>query len=267
MGTLKVVSYGGGVQSTALLVLAAQQKVDYRTFLFCNVGNDSEHPATLEYVHQVAMPFAQKHSIELLELQRTRFGETETLYQRLTRPGSRSIGIPVRMSNGAPGTRACTGDFKIKVVARWLKERGATKDNPAMVALGISLDEFHRMRSDSGIAYERLAYPLIDLRLDRAQCMKIIENAGLPVPPKSSCWFCPFHTLQRWQQMRIEEPELFQKACELERHINAKRGLSPKDHVWLSRKLRPLAEATTDLVQSELFNDEQDICESGYCMI
>jgi hypothetical protein len=43
------------------------------------------------------------------------------------------------------------------------------------------------MRSDSGIAHERVAYPLIDLRLDRAACVQIIRQAGLPVPPKSSC--------------------------------------------------------------------------------
>ncbi|WP_254897837.1 hypothetical protein [Kitasatospora sp. NA04385] len=31
-------SFGGGVQSTAALVLAAQGRIDYRTFLFANVG-------------------------------------------------------------------------------------------------------------------------------------------------------------------------------------------------------------------------------------
>src|ERR671910_1536926 len=39
----RVVSYGGGVQSNALLELAAQGRIDYRTFLFANVGDDSEH--------------------------------------------------------------------------------------------------------------------------------------------------------------------------------------------------------------------------------
>src|SRR5487761_1297550 len=145
---LQVFSYGGGVQSTAALVLAAQGNIDYPTFLFCNVGDDSENPRTLTYVLEVAMPFAKDHGIELIELHHTRFGEPETIYQRLTRPESRSIGIPVRMSNGAPGTRACTSDFKIKVAAKWLREHGATKDDPAIVGMGISLDEFQRMRND-----------------------------------------------------------------------------------------------------------------------
>jgi hypothetical protein len=54
----RVVSYGGGVQSNALLVLAAQGRIDYRRFLFANVGDDSEHPATLRYVRDVALPSA-----------------------------------------------------------------------------------------------------------------------------------------------------------------------------------------------------------------
>jgi hypothetical protein len=93
---LKVFSFGGGVQSTAALVLAAQGRIDYRTFLFCNVGADSENPETLAYVRDVARPFADRHGLMLHELERVkRDGSVETIYQRMTRPGSRSIGIPV----------------------------------------------------------------------------------------------------------------------------------------------------------------------------
>ena len=54
---LTVISYGGGVQSTALVVLAATGrlgKVD--AALFSNVGDDSEEPATLRYVRMVSDP-------------------------------------------------------------------------------------------------------------------------------------------------------------------------------------------------------------------
>lgn len=44
---IRAFSYGGGVQSTAALVLAAQGIIDYPLFLFSNVGDDSEHPGTL----------------------------------------------------------------------------------------------------------------------------------------------------------------------------------------------------------------------------
>lgn len=64
-GPLRVVSYGGGVQSTALLALATRARIPHRTFLFCNVGDDSEHPATLRCVREVATPFAAAHGIDL----------------------------------------------------------------------------------------------------------------------------------------------------------------------------------------------------------
>ncbi len=264
---LKVFSYGGGVQSTAALVLAAQGKIDYKTFLFCNVGDDSENPETLNYVHEIALPYAKMHGLDLIELQHTRFGEIETLYERLTRPESHSVGIPVRMSgNGAPGNRNCTLDFKIRMVAKWTKQHGATAAQPAMIGLGISLDEFQRMRTDSGIPHEKLVYPLIDLRLDRQQCTNIIHAAGLPVPPKSACWFCPFHSLRTWQEMRQNQPVLFEKAADLEVLINQRRTTLGKDPVWFTRKLKPLAQVTTDLSQDSLF-EEDDTCESGYCMM
>ncbi len=68
---LRTFSYGGGVQSTAALVLAAERRIDFPVFLFANVGDDSESPESLVYVHDVAMPFAAAHGIDLIELRRT----------------------------------------------------------------------------------------------------------------------------------------------------------------------------------------------------
>jgi hypothetical protein len=102
---IEVFSYGGGQQSNAALALAAQGRLPYKKFLFCNVGDDSEDPRTLDYVRNVAIPFAERHGLEIVELRRfmKRTGEERTLLQRLERP-SRTIDIPVRMDNGAPVT-------------------------------------------------------------------------------------------------------------------------------------------------------------------
>src|SRR5918995_5909486 len=62
-----------------------------------------------------------------------------------SQPGSRSLPIPVRMPDtGAPGTRSCTLDFKIRVIGRWLRQHGASRTNPATVAVGFSTGEVHR---------------------------------------------------------------------------------------------------------------------------
>lgn len=267
--TLRTVSYGGGVQSTALLVMAVEGLIEARTFLFCNVGHDSEHPATLDYFYEVAGPYAERHGIALHELGRVkRDGTAETLYGRLTKQGGRSQTIPVFLSSGAPGSRSCTSDFKIRVIGKWLRQNGATAADPAITALGISLDEFQRARTDSGLAYQRLVYPLIEQRLTRQDCINVIRRAGIPVPPKSSCWFCPYHSMAKWQDMRDNEPDLFWKAVDLERHMSTRRADDAgKDAVWLSRKLIPLDQATSPHRQLPMFGPEiaEDACESGFC--
>lgn len=264
---LRTVSYGGGVQSTALLVLAAAGRIDFPTFLFANVGDDSEHPGTLEYVRGVAMPYAQAHGIDMQELHRVkRDGAHETLWGRLMRPGSRSLPIPVRMSNGAPGTRACTADFKIKVLARWLKAHGATPERPATVAVGISLDEFHRAHNRKEIPYERVVYPLLDARIDRSRCLTLIRAAGLPVPPKSACFFCPFHRPSTWAEMARDEPDLFDRSVLLERTLNARRGALGKDPVFLTRFNAPLDEAVHAAQDMLPMADDGEVtCDNGAC--
>lgn len=265
---ITVFSFGGGIQSTAALVLAAQGKLDYRTFLFCNVGDDSEHPATLAYVHNVAMPYAQAHNIALIELQKhQKNGQSDSVLQRLERSAS-SIGIPVRMANGAPGNRTCTVDFKVRVVDAWLRKQGAKKQG-AIVGIGFSLDEVLRMKPNTDketMAWKENAFPLVDLRLDRAACTAIIAGAGLPIPPKSSCYFCPFHSPRKWQEMREDEPVLFAKSVALEQFINERRERLGKDHVWLTRFNKPLDKVTTDeATQAYLWEDQQ--CDSGYCFL
>lgn len=266
---LRVVSYGGGVQSTALLVLAAQGYIDFQTFLFSNVGDDSEYPATLQYVREVAFDYAAAHGITIHELekrpQRGRFaGEQETLWNRLMHPDSRSLPIPVRMSNGAPGTRSCTTSFKIEVVGRWLKQHGAGPANKATVAVGISTDEWERANARKANDYEQLEYPLLNIEwkgragLDRLACTHVIRDAGLPVPPKSSCFFCPFHRPQVWRDMARDEPELFAKSVLLEDTLNERRDRLGKDHVYLTRFARPLREVVGSDVQEMLTGWDED---------
>ncbi|MEU5993322.1 phosphoadenosine phosphosulfate reductase [Spirillospora sp. NPDC047418] len=262
-GPPRAFSYGGGWQSTTALVLAAQGRIDFQTFLFANVGDDSEHPATLAYIRDHAAPYATAHGIDLRQLHRIpRDDTTETLYGGLIRGGSRSTPIPVRMSNGAPGARSCTTDFTTRVIGRWLKAHGASATNLATIA--ISLDEIHRANTRRHEPYENIVYPLLGLRIRRTDCPRIIRSAGLPVPPKSACWFCPFHRLTFWQDMRHTQPALFTKACHLETTINQRRNDLGKDPVYLTRYNAPLADVTSS-IDTLPFDDGDGTCDSGWC--
>jgi hypothetical protein len=286
-------SFGGGVQSHGVLVLTVYAKrakqgdrhairmlrrwinikiklrkiidiLDYDVFLFSNVGRDSESPGTIGYMLKHTYQYCSINNIDMREIFRTlKNGNTETLFERLTKEGSRSIPIPVRMNNtGAPGTRSCTVDFKIKVIGKWLKSNGASKKNKCVTGLGISIDEFQRMRTNSENDFQILHYPLIELRLSRSDCIRIINDAGLPTPPKSSCWFCPFHRPKVWQEMKDQDPALFDKAVELEALINNRRLILERAPVWLSSALKPLDQAFQG---NQDMMDLDDNCESGYC--
>jgi hypothetical protein len=278
MGVIHAFSFGGGVQSTAALVLAAQGKLPatddsfrWDVFVFANVGPRAEHPATLKYVEDYAMPFAKEHGIEIVEVQkRLRDGTRHDLLDHIEAP-NKSIPFPVRMNNGMPGKRSCTADFKIKTIEKELKRRGASAENPAIVGIGISMDEIQRAKHWGGVdpraPSQRLEYPLLRLGIRRQDALNIIEASGLPRPPRSACWFCPFHSLDEWRRLKRDEPELFDHAIRIEEMLNERQASMGRESIWLTRYARPLDEVVDD--QMVLAVDDPGsadaTCDTGHC--
>lgn len=280
---VRIFSFGGGVQSHAVLVLQAQGKLikPYDFFVFANVGADSENPATLAYIEKYTKPFCKKHGIKLIEVQKTTYGKLETLVEYIYRT-ERSIPIPARMlPDGAPGNRNCTSDFKITVVDKWIRDAGYTH---GVVGLGISTDESHRMRSErwhdrhSGKKHgfwKRREHVLIDMGINRAECKRIIASAGLPVPPKSSCYFCPFMKKNEWIELKRStvtvqfngsKLRVFDAAVQVEKQINAKRKSLKRDRVYLHSSCTPLENAAGDQMLLPFMHQfgEMEAC-GGYC--
>lgn len=275
MTQLRSFGFGGGAQSVGALVLAAQGKIDYQTFLFCHTGKDSERVETLDYLERYAKPFAAAHGITLIELRytRKRDGAQPTVYEAMqsgrdiipmytamtTTKNLARRGEPIKLS------RTCTADWKAGVVAHWQKVNGATAENPATHALGISVDEFERMRNDSGFAWQKLDYPLVHMRLTRQDLINITNRAGLPTPPKSRCRWCPFQSVASWREYRDTDPDGFQVAVELEATVIARRAAKGQNPAYLTRRLIPLEQAIDG--QQATFDDVDDACESGFCMV
>jgi hypothetical protein len=249
----RFLSYGGGVQSSALIVLAAQGRIaPIDAALFCNTGDDSEHPDTLIFVREVMRPYCEKHGIVLHELQRLHKGEPQTLYGRMMNHTRESLSepIPVYGYSGAPMSRACTVDHKIKVLERWIRRNAVAL--PVETLIGISLDEIERAKTGQN-AYEVRQYPLLDLGLNRIDCANIIADAGLPVPPKSSCFFCPFHSIE--------------KAAGIEDKLNSQRANRDKPPVYLTRRKMPIRDAVT-AAGDTLFSDGMaGECDGGFCFV
>lgn len=220
--TLAAVSHGGGRQTVAMLVLRAQGRIPHDLFLFANVGDRAENPDTLAYHRDIAVPYAREHGIELREVRWVdRTGRTRDLYDDLLRQ-DRSLSIPLRDSGGF-GPRKCTARYKIEVVARELRRLGATLDDPAEIAVGFSVDEIERASTTPARQqWTRRTYPLLELGLRLADCMRLIAAAGLPIPPKSSCSFCPFQSQAQWNDQRTRHPALFARNAELDGIMRAR---------------------------------------------
>jgi hypothetical protein len=261
MDAPRCVSFGGGRQTVALLVLAAQEVIPHRLFLFANVGERAESPGTLAYFHEHALPFAKAHGIELRELRWTdRSGRDRDLYDDLI-DQENSLTIPLR-DDGGFGNRKCTSRYKIEVVAREMRRLGATADQPAEVALGISVDEIERAKP--GIPKQQpwttKTYPLLDLGLRLSDCLRIIADAGLPRPPRSACSFCPFQTQEEWRRQRREAPALFARNADLDATLRARHLRLRGDPAGLASPTLPLDVAVSD----QLTLGEG--CDTGWCM-
>jgi hypothetical protein len=270
MSRLTIISYGGGVQSTAMLVLANRGELaGYHpdAAIFANVGDDSEHPATNAYVREWA---AVVSAIPVIEVQNTdRAGNPRSLRGTIeagTKAGRQNDLIPIYTPEGVPLSRGCTRDYKIRPIGKWLKSHGASPETPAIVCIGISTDEIHRANRKRAEPYENPVFPLLDLGLNRADCVQLIESAGWPNPGKSSCYFCPFHRPQMWSEMRRDEPELFQSSVELERTMNDRRESYGAEPRYLTRFGKPLDEAIPEAQEMlPLFGAEWPTCDEGAC--
>lgn len=127
----------------------------------------------------------------------------------------------VRNSDSTIGvlTRDCTGDFKIALIKRevrnQLKQSGSRR---AVQWKGISLDEVHRMKP-SDVRYSEHRWPLIEKRMTRHDCLNWLERNGYPKPARSACVYCPYHSDTEWRRLRDEEPEAWDRAVEFDRRI------------------------------------------------
>ena len=210
-----------------------------------------EHPETYEYIDKYVEPYIKEKGIRFTTLVTpvhdgkgiapTASLEEFCLARKMT---------PSRMN------RWCTERFKIKRIANYVRDSG---HRPAIAVMGISWDESHRIHESHSRVYS-FEYPLVDKRLTREDCERIIQNYGWPVPPKSGCFYCPFQRLRGWRDLYHRHPDLFKRARNLEesqqhypRYVLAGNGST------LAKIAVSLGEGSMKL------DDFGDSCKDGYC--
>ena len=125
--------------------------------------------------------------------------------------------------------------------------------------MGISTDEYLRAKP-SRVKYIEHYFPLLEFELSRQDCLKWMKEQGYPLPPKSSCIGCPYHSDKVWVEMKRNDKEAWNDAVDFDREIRNYPGL--KGQAYLHRSCKPLDKVQfNEYEQLDLFVNE---CE-GMC--
>ncbi len=153
--------------------------------------------------------------------------------------------------------RWCTRDYKVRPIFRFYRSLGTH----VYQYLGIDYGEIQRVKKSTE-DYVTNLFPLVEAKIDREGCVKIIKQEGLPVPVKSGCFFCPFNNLDRWKFIYENHGNLFEKAMNLE-----ERSKHFPDQKLNGHPLRELKYSfSNNKFITEKERAEDNLCD-GYCML
>jgi hypothetical protein len=234
-----VAAYGGGTNSTAMLIECARRHERVDLIMFADTGG--ERPHTYEYVHRFSDWLVANEMPPITWVRHN--GMDESLEHNCLRIKS--------LPSLAYGYKKCSLKFKIqpqeKYCNNWAPAKDEWKAGRKIVKLiGFDADEAHRAEKGEVIEdkYQR-RYPLIEWDMGRDECISVIDEAGLCQPGKSSCFFCPATKPHEIRQLLAVYPDLAERALVIENNAKliSMKGLG-RSFAW-----RDL------LAQAELFDD------------
>jgi len=280
-----VQSNGMGQQSVAMYYLSCLgflPRFDYS--IFVDLGN--EKPGTYEALHYMQNWAFRNNGIPIIVLR-----DKNLMHDTLSvvdDPDSRFVSLPFFScdSDGTIGIlrRQCTSDYKIRQInacIKWLYGLSGNQRFPeTYVYIGITFDELNRISSPEPVKFTNV-YPFVNVQRgyknaflssndpygkqwswSRFHCVEWLTNNDFPVPPTSSCLFCPYTSDADWLDMKLNDTESFEIACTFDDKI---RHLKPgvlNSNMYLHRSGIPLREV---VFKSESTGTLFD-CE-GHCHI
>ncbi|MBF0602162.1 MAG: phosphoadenosine phosphosulfate reductase family protein [Nitrospirae bacterium] len=239
-------SYGGGVNSTALAVMCINGSLpEYGEvkFIFSDTGN--EKPETIRYINKTFLPYLHENGRDLITVR-----PKETVLERWQR--YEVTGSRVR--------RDCTDHGKIRPIMEYIK---TIDDNPEQL-IGIDAGESHRAKPANKKKKDfPKHYPLVSHGIDRRKCIDIIKSAGICVPVKSGCWHCPFMRVKEILELAKNNRKMFDKIVQLEsvsrsRLINSGGNIQNYYYQWRDRSATYWRDRAEQEAKQMIFNLEFD---------
>lgn len=231
---MRSLSFGGGVNSVALLLELLRRGIWDSSWRAVMVDTGAEHPAT--------MPYIQKHILPLVDISiiRADINGLGGLYDYCWHY---SI-VP------SPRWRWCTEKAKVIPIISEYRRVRVSNDY-----IGFAAGEEHRALRAKPKPWS-VSYPLIEWGYTRQDCERIISDAGLPPPPRSGCFFCPFKSASAFRRLHDEFPETFDRVLELERRCVDRRKREGKPPYYINE--RPL-EQFAAIFQLAFQLDDKDV--------
>lgn len=206
---------GVGVDSVAMLVRMEQLGIRPDLITFADTGG--EKPETYLYV-----PILQEwlREVDFPQLQVCVYPAPRSPYSTLFGNCTTNETLP----SLAFGRKSCSLKWKRDAqepLRRRLPEFVQAWSDGMKIrkCIGFDASEKRRTFAAGGAKDQELydmEYPLQEWDLDRERCKKVIESAGLPVPVKSACFFCPAMKKHEIKDLRERHPDLHQLALNME---------------------------------------------------
>ena len=183
------VAYGGGVNSTAMLV--GLRRLDVVPDAICMADTGIEHPDTYAYVREIMAPWLKANGLPPVTIVRKRSPRTgdRTLYAECWRKH--------RLPSASYGRHSCADKWKIRPQQyfdrRWPPAVDAWKQGrKVIVAIGYDAGRRDGARTCNAMAFQaksnldmrryRYWHPLVEWGWDRDECVRQIESELLPAP-------------------------------------------------------------------------------------
>lgn len=274
----RVLSLGGGTQSSALLLMSIRgllPKLDAAIFADTQWEPKEVYETVGWLATQAGVAGIPVVQISKGNLRQHSIGEAGH--------GVRCASMPLYVVNpdGSHGrvNRQCTREYKVEPIELWIKRTllglKPRQRVPADIIVekwfGMSSDEASRIRTPSE-KWQEFAYPLCgigpsgDLRLSRNfNRGATIEWLRVNYPgrtfPRSACIGCPFHSNYEWRRIK-SDPETWGDAVRADNAVRHTVGI--KGEAYLHRSCVPLQQANLGNGvddEANLFNQEcQGMC-------
>lgn len=230
-----VASFGGGLNSTAGLILLRQTNDLPDAILFADTGG--EKPETYRHVELMSEWCIENGLPAITTVRRDVDHERqkhETKYDTLEQECLVKKSLP----SIAFFRRSCSDKWKQAPQVKWMNNWPVAQQHWACggrVVKAIFFDADEPERADYYADAKSVNwYPLLDHNIGRVECEELIRGAGVPVPPKSSCFFCPEMTPPEIRELERVNPDLLARALAMEANANLTgiKGLGKHEYSW-----------------------------------